>query len=88
MYNELYTRHAQLMQVHVGNELSPIPRTNEVFLYTFCEIVCARKFEYSNLYVNYYLELPPRWMTLSPQHLFGVTQSCAMNEVSSIVLGF
>lgn len=85
LFNELYNRHVQLMQIHVGNELKPIPKTNEIFLHTFFEIVSARNFEYSSLYVQYLLELPTGWKSAS-EDLYGVTHSCKMNKVSVSVV--
>lgn len=81
LFSELYSRHAQLMASHVGNEMHPLPRVTELFLHTFCEIVSAKNFEYNDLYVCYCLDLPSGWQGEDSSQLNGVTQRCAMNEV-------
>lgn len=79
LFTELYNRHSQLMTSHVGNELLPVPQKNELFTYNLCEIVSAKNFEYNNLYVQYFLDLPEGWESGSKQ-LLGVTQNCSMNQ--------
>lgn len=87
LFSQLYTRHAQLMASHVGNEMHPLPGTNDLFLHSFCEIVSAKNFEYNDLYVSYHLDLPAGWQANTCQ-LHGVTQRCAMNDVSPYLFAF
>ena len=78
--NELYTRHVQLLNSQVGNEIYPKPQDNELHVFCFSEIVSARQFEYDSLYVQYVLDLPNGWFSLE-ENLMGTTQSCCMNKV-------
>ncbi|KAJ8402236.1 hypothetical protein AAFF_G00371010 [Aldrovandia affinis] len=40
------------------------------------EIVSAKGYEYDNLYIHFFLELPNNWSSLPFQSLSGVTQTC------------
>uniref|UniRef100_A0A3P8TXP5 MKS transition zone complex subunit 1 n=1 Tax=Amphiprion percula TaxID=161767 RepID=A0A3P8TXP5_AMPPE len=40
------------------------------------EIVSAKGFEYDNLYIHFFMELPNNWSSLPFQPLSGVTQTC------------
>ena len=82
LFKELYSRHAQLMASQIGTEMSLLPKRNELFVYSFCEIVSTREFEYDSLYVVYSLDLPDGWTTDNYECLTGVTHRCSMNKVS------
>jgi len=82
LINELYARHQQLMASQVGHEFYPIVQSNELYVYSFVEIECARNFEYDNLYVQYVLELPDGWICFNDHRLSGITHSCSMNKDS------
>ena len=75
------------MHVHVGQELSPLPSSNELLVHSFFEIVSAKDFEYSSLYVQYLLDLPSGWECAGDSSVFGVTQCCEMNKVYDVILG-
>jgi len=79
LFKELYTRHENLMVTHVGNELSPMPKSTELFVYVFGEIVSARNFEYDSIYIQYFLDLPSGWQSPG-KSLSGVTHCCSMNN--------
>ncbi|KFO91837.1 Meckel syndrome type 1 protein, partial [Buceros rhinoceros silvestris] len=45
------------------------------------EIVSAQGYEYDNLYVHFFVELPSQWSSPASQQLSGVTQTCATKAV-------
>ncbi|XP_071672990.1 tectonic-like complex member MKS1 isoform X2 [Patagioenas fasciata] len=45
------------------------------------EIVSAQGYEYDNLYVHFFVELPDQWSSPASQQLSGVTQTCATKAV-------
>ncbi|KFV08743.1 Meckel syndrome type 1 protein, partial [Tauraco erythrolophus] len=55
------------------------PRTLRLFVNG--EIVSAQGYEYDNLYVHFFLELPNQWSSPAFQQLSGVTQTCATKTV-------
>ncbi|KFP75612.1 Meckel syndrome type 1 protein, partial [Acanthisitta chloris] len=57
----------------------PLPGTLRLFVNG--EIVSAQGFEYNNLYVHFFLELPNQWSSPPFQQLSGVTQTCATKTV-------
>ena len=85
LFNELFTRHSQMLARQVGDFFFPMPSPNNLLVYFFCEIVSACCFEYETLYVKYLLDLPDGWRC-DTQNLSGVTQSCKVNDVSSFYI--
>lgn len=85
LFKELYSRHAQLMSTQIGSEMSVLPKRNELFMYSFCEIVSTRNFEYDSLYVVFSLDLPDGWSCDDYELLTGVTHRCAMDKVRTNV---
>uniref|UniRef100_A0A4W4H076 MKS transition zone complex subunit 1 n=1 Tax=Electrophorus electricus TaxID=8005 RepID=A0A4W4H076_ELEEL len=67
MYRDLYNRHKDYLNSLV------VQRTHIPCLYF---PVSAQGYEYDNLYVHFFLELPNSWSTASFQSLSGVTQTC------------
>ncbi|KGL76243.1 Meckel syndrome type 1 protein, partial [Tinamus guttatus] len=59
--------------------LQPLPGALRLFVNG--EIVSAQGYEYDNLYVNFFLELPKCWSSPAFQQLSGVTQTCATKKV-------
>uniref|UniRef100_A0AAY5K2M2 MKS transition zone complex subunit 1 n=1 Tax=Esox lucius TaxID=8010 RepID=A0AAY5K2M2_ESOLU len=75
MYKDLYVRHKDYLNSMVGQDfemvcmyLSPFPES-------------AKGFEYDNLYVHFFMELPKNWSTLPFQTLSGVTQTCRTKAI-------
>eukprot|EP00795_Rhopilema_esculentum_P015204 gene15204-6407_t len=68
LLNELYDRHAEVMTSQSGLELYPQPALDELIYYIFGEIVCAKNFECDDLFVELFVDLPPKpfvtWPTL------------------------
>ncbi|KFP33993.1 Meckel syndrome type 1 protein, partial [Colius striatus] len=59
--------------------MGPAPGTLRLFVNG--EIVSAQGYEYDNLYVHFFLELPNEWSSPVSQQLSGVTQICATKTV-------
>ncbi|XP_069767624.1 tectonic-like complex member MKS1 isoform X2 [Narcine bancroftii] len=76
LFKDLYNRHKEYLTTLVGNEFeTPPPGFLQVFVNG--EVVSAHGFEYDNLYVHFFLELPDDWTCPLNQQLSGVTQTCA-----------
>ncbi|XP_062887289.1 Meckel syndrome type 1 protein isoform X1 [Mobula hypostoma] len=76
LLKDLYNRHKEYLSTLVGDEFETPPMG---FLQVFVngEVVSAHGFEYDNLYVQFFLELPENWTCPPSQQLSGVTQTCA-----------
>ncbi|KFP84784.1 Meckel syndrome type 1 protein, partial [Apaloderma vittatum] len=59
--------------------LQTLPGTLRLFVNG--EIVSAQGYEYDNLYVHFFVELPDHWSSPALQQLSGVTQICATKAV-------
>uniref|UniRef100_A0A8U8B6I4 Uncharacterized protein n=1 Tax=Geospiza parvula TaxID=87175 RepID=A0A8U8B6I4_GEOPR len=80
VFRELYGRHRDYLNGLVGSDFEmPLPGTLRLFVNG--EIVSAQGYEYDNLYVHFFLELPDQWSSSPFQQLSGVTQTCATKAV-------
>ncbi|KAM4545818.1 tectonic-like complex member MKS1 isoform 4-T4 [Odontesthes bonariensis] len=75
MYKDLYVRHKDYLNSLVGLDFEMPPLGILRYLMNG-EIVLAKGFEYDNLYIHFYMELPNSWSSLPFQSLSGVTQTC------------
>ncbi|XP_029028760.1 Meckel syndrome type 1 protein isoform X2 [Betta splendens] len=75
MYKDLYVRHKEYLNSLVGQDFEMPPGGILRFLMNG-EIVSAKGFEYDNLYIHFFMELPNNWSSLPSQSLSGVTQTC------------
>ncbi|XP_022542136.2 Meckel syndrome type 1 protein isoform X2 [Astyanax mexicanus] len=75
MYRDLYSRHKDYLNSLVGQDFE-MPPPGILRLMVNGEIVSAQGYEYDNLYVNFFLELPNSWSSVPFQSLSGVTQTC------------
>ncbi|NXY37713.1 MKS1 protein, partial [Pomatorhinus ruficollis] len=76
VFRDLYGRHKDYLSGLVGTDFEmPLPGTLRFFVNG--EIVSAQGYEYDNLYVHFFLELPNQWSSSPFQQLSGVTQICA-----------
>ncbi|MBN3309034.1 MKS1 protein, partial [Amia calva] len=73
---ELYMRHKDYLNRLVGQDFE-MPPPGMLRLLVNGEIVSAKGYEYDNLYVHFFFELPDNWTSLSSQSLSGVTQTCS-----------
>ncbi|CAH1802231.1 unnamed protein product, partial [Owenia fusiformis] len=76
MYRELYNRHAEFLHALVGVDFE-MPPPEVLRLLVFGEIESAKHFEYDDLYIHYFIELPKNWSVDPHQQLSGVTQRCS-----------
>ncbi|XP_029924215.1 tectonic-like complex member MKS1 isoform X1 [Myripristis murdjan] len=75
MYKDLYVRHKEYLNSLVGQEFeTPLPGVLRLMVNG--EIVSAKGFEYDNLYIHFFMELPNNWSSLPFWSLSGVTQTC------------
>uniref|UniRef100_A0A8C9Z317 MKS transition zone complex subunit 1 n=1 Tax=Sander lucioperca TaxID=283035 RepID=A0A8C9Z317_SANLU len=75
MYKDLYVRHKEYLNSLVGQDFEMPPAGILRYLMNG-EIVSAKGFEYDNLYIHFFMELPNNWSSLPFQSLSGVTQTC------------
>ncbi|XP_036355391.1 Meckel syndrome type 1 protein homolog [Octopus sinensis] len=75
MYRELYQRHNSLLATFIGKEFETVER-NVLRVMLFGEIESARNFEYDNLYLHFFVDLPRGWSVPPSQELSWVTQTC------------
>ena len=78
--NEVFARHNQLQQAEVGDNFE-MPPAGMFRLHLAGEIVRAEMFEYSDLVINYLLQLPPGWTAGQDTALQGITQTCRSDKV-------
>jgi Meckel syndrome type 1 protein len=75
MYKEMYARHADFLAACVGHGFEMPPP--DVFRVNFLgEIESAVNFEYDDLYIQWFVDLPTGWVSNGPQQLSGVTHTC------------
>ncbi|XP_071783046.1 tectonic-like complex member MKS1 isoform X1 [Centroberyx gerrardi] len=75
MYKDLYIRHKEYLNSLVGQDFE-MPPAGILRLLVNGEIVSAKGFEYDNLYIHFFMELPNNWSSLPFQSLSGVTHTC------------
>ncbi|XP_013384089.1 Meckel syndrome type 1 protein [Lingula anatina] len=75
MYKELYNRHGEFLTAVVGHDFE-MPPPDVLRMLVYGEIVSAKNFDYDNLYIHYFVELPRNWRVDRNQQLSGVTQTC------------
>ncbi|XP_065550563.1 tectonic-like complex member MKS1 isoform X3 [Lathamus discolor] len=80
VFRDLYGRYKEYLSGLVGSEFEmTLPGTLRLFVNG--EIVSAQGYEYDNLYVHFFVELPNQWSSPASQQLSGVTQTCATKAV-------
>lgn len=87
MYKDLYLRHKDYLNSLVGQDFE-MPPPGVLRLMVNGEIASAKGFEYDNLYVHFFMELPNNWSTLPFQPLSGVTQTCRTKTVGKDSVAF
>ncbi|XP_041865309.1 Meckel syndrome type 1 protein isoform X2 [Melanotaenia boesemani] len=87
MYRDLYVRHKEYLNSLVGQDFEMPPIGLLRYLMNG-EIVSAKGFEYDNLYIHFYLELPNNWSSLPFQSLSGVTQTCRSKSLGKENVAF
>ncbi|KAL4630897.1 Meckel syndrome type 1 protein isoform X3 [Arapaima gigas] len=87
MYTDLYTRHKDYLSSLVGQDFE-MPPAGILRLLVNGEVVSAKGYEYDDLYVRFFVELPKNWSSLSTQSLSGVTQTCRTRTVGKDSVAF
>nr|XP_020454213.1 Meckel syndrome type 1 protein isoform X2 [Monopterus albus] len=75
IYKDLHARHKDYLNSLLGQDFEMPPAGILRYLMNG-EIVSAEGFEYDNLYIHFFMELPNNWSSLPFQSLSGVTQTC------------
>ncbi|XP_041656747.1 Meckel syndrome type 1 protein isoform X2 [Cheilinus undulatus] len=75
MYKDLYAHHRDYANSLVGQDFE-MPPAGILRYVMHGEIVSAKGFEYDNLYIHFFTELPNNWSSLPFQSHSGVTQTC------------
>ncbi|KAM4546220.1 tectonic-like complex member MKS1 isoform 2-T2 [Fundulus diaphanus] len=87
MYRDLYGRHKEYLNSLVGQDFE-MPPVGILRYLLHGEIVSAKGFEYDNLYINFFMELPNNWSSLSFQPLSGVTHTCRTKSLGKENVAF
>uniref|UniRef100_A0A672MTC4 Meckel syndrome type 1 protein-like n=1 Tax=Sinocyclocheilus grahami TaxID=75366 RepID=A0A672MTC4_SINGR len=83
MYRDLYTRHKDYLSSLVGQDFEMVRIA--ILIQTY---VSAQGYEYDNLYVHFFLDLPNNWSSVPFHCLSGVTQTCRTHSVGKDVALF
>lgn len=75
MYREVYNRHRDYLQACVGTDFE-VPSADMLRLLVYGEIESAKDFEYDDLYLHFFVDLPRNWSAERQQRLSWVTQTC------------
>ncbi|XP_059525593.1 tectonic-like complex member MKS1 isoform X3 [Myotis daubentonii] len=77
VFKDLYGRHKEYLSSLVGTDFEmTVPGALRLFVNG--EVVSAQGYEYDNLYVHFFVELPTtNWSSPAAQQLSGITQTCA-----------
>ncbi|XP_051258115.1 Meckel syndrome type 1 protein isoform X2 [Dicentrarchus labrax] len=87
MYKDLYVRHKEYLNSLVGQDFE-MPPAGILRYVMNGEIVSAKGFEYDNLYIHFFMELPNNWSSLPFQPHSGVTQTCRTKTVGKENVAF
>ncbi|XP_035288228.1 Meckel syndrome type 1 protein [Anguilla anguilla] len=87
MYKDLYVRHKDYLNSLVGQDFE-MPPPGILRLLVNGEIVSAKGYEYDDLYIHFFLELPNNWSNLPYQSLSGVTQTCRTRSLGKENVAF
>ncbi|XP_043818911.1 Meckel syndrome type 1 protein [Dromiciops gliroides] len=80
VFKDLYGRHKEYLSSLVGSDFEmAVPGSLRLFVNG--EVVSAQGYEYDNLYVHFFVELPDYWTSPSYHQLMGVTQTCVTKSV-------
>nr|XP_021519623.1 Meckel syndrome type 1 protein [Meriones unguiculatus] len=81
VFKDLYGRHKEYLSSLVGTDFEMVGSSASCRAVSF-EVISAQGFEYDNLYIHFFVELPPtNWSSPSFLQLSGVTQTCATKSL-------
>uniref|UniRef100_A0A1A7XX75 Meckel syndrome, type 1 n=1 Tax=Iconisemion striatum TaxID=60296 RepID=A0A1A7XX75_9TELE len=87
MYKDLYVRHKEYLSSLVGQEFE-MPSVGRLRYLMGGEIVSAKGFEYDNLHIHFFVDLPNNWSSSTSQSLSGVTQTCRTKSLGKENVAF
>ncbi|XP_018591717.1 tectonic-like complex member MKS1 isoform X2 [Scleropages formosus] len=87
VYRDLYVRHRDYLSSLVGQDFE-MPPPGILRLLVNGEVVSAKGYEYDDLYVHFFVELPDDWSASPPQSLSGVTQTCRTRTLGKDSVAF
>ncbi|XP_036693798.1 Meckel syndrome type 1 protein isoform X3 [Balaenoptera musculus] len=81
VFKDLYGRHKEYLNSLVGTDFeTTVPGALRLFVNG--EVVSAQGYEFDNLYVHFFVELPTTsWSSPAFQQLSGITQTCATKSL-------
>ncbi|XP_025295804.1 Meckel syndrome type 1 protein isoform X5 [Canis lupus familiaris] len=81
VFKDLYGRHKEYLSSLVGTDFE-MTAPGALRLFVNGEVVSAQGYEYDNLYVHFFVELPTtNWSSPTFQQLSGITQTCATKSL-------
>ncbi|XP_012868928.1 PREDICTED: Meckel syndrome type 1 protein [Dipodomys ordii] len=81
VFKDLYGRHKDYLSSLVGTDFE-MTAPGALRLFVNGEVVSAQGYEYDNLYIHFFVELPTtNWSSPAVQQLSGVTQTCATKSL-------
>ncbi|XP_076017365.1 tectonic-like complex member MKS1 [Genypterus blacodes] len=87
MHKDLYVRHKEYLNSLVGHDFEMPPAGVLRYLMNG-EIVSAKGFEYDNLYIHFFMELPNNWSSLPMESFSGITQTCCTKTLGKENVAF
>ncbi|CAG9854348.1 unnamed protein product [Phyllotreta striolata] len=61
-----------------------LPPKNRLYVYLFFDILASKGFEYKDLFLQYFIDLPEHWYCDNPANLAGVTSICHRKNEENI----
>nr|XP_017515923.2 Meckel syndrome type 1 protein isoform X4 [Manis javanica]XP_017515924.2 Meckel syndrome type 1 protein isoform X4 [Manis javanica] len=88
VFKDLYGRHKEYLSSLVGTDFEmTVPGALRLFVNG--EVVSAQGYEYDNLYVHFFVELPTtNWSSPALQQLSGITQTCTTKSLGMDKVGY
>ncbi|WAR03279.1 MKS1-like protein [Mya arenaria] len=76
MFREVYSRHKDFLQACVGGDFD-MPGPDVLRMLVYGEIESAKNFEYDDLYLHFFVDLPKYWTVERQQPMSWITQTCS-----------
>uniref|UniRef100_A0A8C6V8M9 MKS transition zone complex subunit 1 n=1 Tax=Naja naja TaxID=35670 RepID=A0A8C6V8M9_NAJNA len=86
VFKDLYSRHKEYLSGLVGSDFEMAQRIRLYYSVSFSFLVSAQGYEYNNLYIHFFLELPSCWSCPPSQLLSGMTQTCTSKVHGKVCL--
>ncbi|EEB11297.1 hypothetical protein Phum_PHUM105540 [Pediculus humanus corporis] len=69
----------EMKKLHIGSDFFS-GDSNNLYTTVLGDIISAKNFEYSNLYIKYFVKMPPEWEIFNSDDLFGITHISKQNS--------